>query len=85
MHLLLSPLMSSEYIEEFVLDTMEFVKTIDEVRNGTYVYPPGVSPITRNSKPFTFDVVAMYPNIPWQKGADECGFTVVFLFKDHSY
>ena len=72
-HKLLAPVLCPRFLPEVLLGTDQFLRDLDSVRDGSFSCPPSCSPVSPASVPFTLDVVNMFTNIPWDKGAEACG------------
>ena len=68
-HALLAPALSREFIKDYLQDTPDLLRQMETIRQGEYELPDGCSQIDENSNVFSLDVVAMYTNIDWKRGA----------------
>ena len=72
-HNLVSMAMKAEYINDHLQDTPDLLRYMETIRSGAHVPPPNCHPVSDRSLAFSLDVVAMYTNINWEKGARAAG------------
>ncbi len=69
---LLKPILSPDYLPEFVLDSLAFLNDFEAVRDGSHVPEYFGLPIDQASEPWSVGVSNMYHNIPPRLCAEAC-------------